>query len=325
MRLIFTALAFSLAMTACADEQPRSLEIRSRPIPFANGEDSGSTIGKLVHRGTLRLTSPDGDFGGISGLIVSSDGTHFLAITDSSHWLTGELTYRGKTLSGVTGTTMAPLLDLDGKPMSGKQGDAEGLTGSLDGDVYISFEGRHRIWRYPYGTNGLAAKPVAVSTPADLAHAPGNGGLEAISRLGETQLLAITEHDYDDAGNVKAWLLNLKNDTSQPLTLHRRVPFDITDARSLANGDLLTLERRFSPTGGIGFELRRFPADSIKPKSVLQGEVIAEAGMNFNIDNMEGLSIRKGPNGETFVYLVSDDNFNSPLQQTLLMLFELRD
>jgi hypothetical protein len=39
---------------------------------------------------------------------------------------------------------------------------------------------------------------------------------------------------------------------------------------------------------------------------------------------MEGVSARRGPNGETLVYVVSDDNFNAPLQRTLLMMFELR-
>lgn len=38
---------------------------------------------------------------------------------------------------------------------------------------------------------------------------------------------------------------------------------------------------------------------------------------------MEGIAARLGPKGETLVYLLSDNNF-SPLQQTLLMMFELR-
>jgi hypothetical protein len=52
---------------------------------------------------------------------------------------------------------------------------------------------------------------------------------------------------------------------------------------------------------------------------------VADVGMNFIIDNMEGLSVRKTADGKTLVYAISDDNFNAPLQQTLLMMFELRD
>ncbi len=47
--------------------------------------------------------------------------------------------------------------------------------------------------------------------------------------------------------------------------------------------------------------------------------------MTYVIDNMEGLSVNGGPNGETLVYIVSDDNFSPPLQQTMLMMFELRE
>jgi hypothetical protein len=47
--------------------------------------------------------------------------------------------------------------------------------------------------------------------------------------------------------------------------------------------------------------------------------------MEHAIDNMEGLALRSAGPDRTLLYVVSDDNFNRPLQQTLLMLFELRD
>ena len=312
-------------VAACADEQSKPLQIDSKPVPIATGEDAATSIGKLHHLGSLRLTSPDGNFGGISGLIVSPDGSRFLAITDSSHWLTGKLVYRGKRLTGATGIEIAPLLDTAGKPMSGKAGDAEGLTGALDGDVFISFERDHRIWRYDFGAKGLKATPTSIATPGDLSKAPDNGGLEGIALLKDGRLLAITESFHNDEGNLKGWLLDQKKNTAEPLTLRRRMPFDLTDIQQLDNGDVLTLERRFSSTGGVGFSIRHLKAKSIEPGALLDGDVIADAAMNFNIDNMEGLSLRKGENGETLVYLVSDDNFNPPLQQNLLMLFELRE
>ncbi len=324
LALIVLALC-TLGVAACADEQLQPLQIESKPVPIATGEDAASSIGRLFHLGTLRLTSPDSNFGGISGLIVSPDGARFLAITDSSHWLTGKLIYRGKRLIGATGIEIAPLLDASGKPMSGKEGDAEGLTGALDGDVLVSFERNHRIWRYNFGAKGLKATPTPFTTPADLKKAPDNGGLEAIAQLKDGRILAITESFHNDAGDLKGWLLNPNTNSAEPLTLRRRMPFDLTDIQQLENGDVLTLERRFSSTGGVGFSMRHIQAKSIKPNAILDGEVIADAAMNFNIDNMEGLSLRQGANGETLVYLVSDNNFNAPLQQNLLMLFELRE
>jgi hypothetical protein len=40
------------------------------------------------------------------------------------------------------------------------------------------------------------------------------------------------------------------------------------------------------------------------------------------VDNLEGLSARTGPRGETLLWLISDDNFN-PLQRNILLMFEL--
>ncbi|MFM9862437.1 MAG: esterase-like activity of phytase family protein [Micropepsaceae bacterium] len=321
------AASLSAAYVFYATAEPRdarALSLQVSGLPFSTGEDAKSYVGKLRHRGTLKLTSDDADFGGLSGLIVSDDGARFLAITDNSNWLTGTLTYRDGKLAGLNGTSIAPLLDLKGRKLSGKDGDAEGLAGSLDGDVFVSFERDHRIWRYAFGKDGLAAKGVAVATPAALKDVPNNKGLEGIALLSDGRLLALTEAYHDDAGNIRGWLLK-DGAEAQAITLARRAPFDLTDVRQLPNGDVLTLERRFNRTGGVGFEMRRIKGADIAAAATLDGEVAADVGMNFIIDNMEGLSVRNGDNGETLVYVVSDDNFNAPVQQTLLMMFELKD
>ena len=62
------------------------------------------------------------------------------------------------------------------------------------------------------------------------------------------------------------------------------------------------------------------PPEQIDGTAIVDGEVIAEFTSDYNIDNFEGLSARTGPGGETFLYMVSDDNFNF-LQQTLLLAF----
>jgi len=326
MRIALAVLAVcALNVAACADEtSPRPLTIRSTALPLATGEEMPRSIGKLVHRGSLRLTSADNDFGGLSGLIVSDDGSRFLAISDASHWITGDLAYRDGKLARASGIEIGQLIAPDGSALDGKAGDAEGLAGALDGDVFVSFEGKHRIWRYAFAKDGMTGRPTVVPTPSDLSRAPKNGGLEGIALLADDRLLALTESYRDDEGNIRGWLL-ADGEDPRPLRLKRRVPFDLTDVRQLANGDVLTLERRFSRAGGIGFEMRRIPAGVIAPDALLDGEVVADAGMNFIIDNMEGLSVRRGDGGETLVYLISDDNFNAPLQQTLLMMFELKD
>lgn len=323
LQAAFVALALTWAQTSAADDV-RPLSIDARNVPFSTGEDAKSWVGKLVHRGTLRLTSDDGDFGGISGLLVSEDGGRFLAITDASHWLTGTLRYRDKKLAGVDGVEIGPLNDPDGQALEGKQGDAEGLAGSLDGDVFVSFEGRHGVWRYAFGKDGMRGRATALPVPSELRKAPSNAGLEGVTVLKDGRLLALTEGFHDGSGNLRGWVLSDGADPV-PLSLKRRSPFKLTDVRQLDNGDVLTLERRFTRLGGVGFQMRRIASPKLAADDVLDGEVVADVGMNFMIDNMEGLSVRKGADGETLVYIVSDDNFNTPLQQTLLMMFELKD
>lgn len=323
--LVVAALMLA-PIVACADQTARPLTIKSSPLRLNVGQEQDKGIGKLIFRGSLRLTSDDKDFGGISGLFVSDDRTHFLAISDVSHWVTGTLSYTDGKLTGAGGVQIGPLRDLDGHPLVGKNGDAEGLAVSeAFSTAFVSFERDHRVWGYEIKGNGLDTTPHVVPTPPELKQAPDNGGLEGITELHDGRLLALTESFKDSAGNFHGWVLPTGKGKIEPLALKPRGPFELTDVRELPNHDILTLERRFSRTGGIGFEMRRIPAAELKANAVLDGEVIAEAGMSYVIDNMEGLSVNKGPNGETLIYIISDDNFNAPLQQTMLMMFELRE
>ena len=45
--------------------------------------------------------------------------------------------------------------------------------------------------------------------------------------------------------------------------------------------------------------------------------------MAYEIDNMEGLSVREGKDGEILITMISDDNFNTFLQRTILIEFAL--
>ena len=48
------------------------------------------------------------------------------------------------------------------------------------------------------------------------------------------------------------------------------------------------------------------------------------ADLGYEIDNMEGLSVHRGANGDSILTLISDDNF-SPIQRTVLLQFALVD
>jgi hypothetical protein len=55
----------------------------------------------------------------------------------------------------------------------------------------------------------------------------------------------------------------------------------------------------------------------------MEGEILIEAHHGQEIDNMEGLATHSGPNGETIITMISDDNFNHLMQRTILLQFAL--
>ena len=70
--------------------------------------------------------------------------------------------------------------------------------------------------------------------------------------------------------------------------------------------------------------MRRIALGAIKPGALVDGPVLFEVDLGYEIDNMEGLSVHRSADGETVLTLVSDDNF-SPLQRTLLLQFTLAE
>lgn len=345
---------------ACTHEDvARPLELRSRPVAFARDGNTGDTRGRLAYRGGLELRSPDRDFGGLSAILVSTDGLRFVAVSDEAHWVTGTLEYRDGKLAGATGGLIAPLLGLDGRPLEGKHGDAEGLASAngndTTGDLFVSFEGDHRVWRYPFEADGVLAVPTNVPIPHDVTGAPRNGGLEGITDFSQGLMFGVTERYRDAAGEYRAWFVSTTlpttpstrnggaaegsngaaaSDTteSRAVSLRALTPFAMTDVRRLPDGDVLTLERRYSAARGVGAQLRRIPRAAMEAASgataapgggmPLDGEVVASFDAAYEIDNMEGLAVRRA-GASTIVYAVSDDNFNRPVQRTLLLMYEL--
>jgi len=334
----------ALAAGACGclrdGDVARPLVLDNRTVGFSRTDPTATTQGKLRFRGGLELRSTDPDFGGLSALLVSSDGASFIAVSDQSHWITGTLEYDDGRLVRAIGGTIAPMRDLEGNPLVDKKGDAEGLATAVEGkndDLFVSFEGIHRVWRYAFGNDGVDARPVNFPLPPEALKAPRNGGLEGITLVGDGELFAVDERFRNRAGNYRAWVLpfvpadhqpgaaNADSRTPAPRAIVPILPYAMTDIRMLPDGNLLTLERRYDPVQGIGIELRRMPWKRDDPAGdhPLDGEIVGRMDTTFEVDNMEGLSVRRDPSGATLVYMLSDDNFNRPIQRTLLMMFEL--
>lgn len=287
---------------------------------------SATRFGKLEFVGGLVMSSPEKLFGAISSIRFRPDGESFVAVLDTGHWLTGRI-QRGEkgALSGVAHVRIAPMLDMSGREPTRKMDvDAEGLA-LRDGQIFVSYEQRHRIDVFP-DPGFETSKPLA-RLPHLIANNElrSNGGMEALavspadSPL-QGAMVVVAEKSIDADGNLLAAVLEgpLKGD----FAVVHHPSFDVTDGAFLPNGDLLLLERRFNFAEGVGMRIRRIKGADIKPGAVVDGETLLEAGMVYQIDNMEGMDVVKGPDGSTRLIIVSDDN-HSFLQRNLMLEFKL--
>ena len=106
--------------------------------------------GKAVYVGSYRWTSAHERFGGFSGLELSADGARFWTVGDGGILALGQ--FQRDAASGmITGTSVFEPLILrfaDGEATHDIWDDAEGLAVADNGDIFVSFEGIHRIWRF---------------------------------------------------------------------------------------------------------------------------------------------------------------------------------
>jgi len=289
-----------------------------------NPEDWSQTrVGQLVWCGGLALTSPRADFGGLSGLALSPDGARLTAIADNGRWFQAGLRYDGKgCLAGLEGGESGPLLDPAGKALEGKrQQDAEALEQDAAGNLLVSFERDHRVWRYPAGEGAFSQPAQPLPSAPGFASLPRNDGLEGLVTLADGRLLALTEAQDADRGYL-AFLYDGVGWSA--LHYHSADGFAPTGAARLPSGDLLVVERRFTVLGGFAVRISRIAADDIEPGAAFSGREIAAFAPPLTYDNLEGIAALTGRDGGTRVVLISDDNF-SPVQRTLLLMFKLEN
>lgn len=306
---------------------PIAIEVRAQPITAFDPHDpSRQRFGQLEFRGGLTLTSPYREFGGLSAIRMAPDGAQFISLSDHGRWFKGRLTYEGTRPVGIADPVMAPILGPDGQPLMARGWhDTESIAD--DGDtLYVGIEGVNQIVRFDYGKDGLLARGQPIPVPPGIRTLPLNKGLEALVFVPRNQpmggtLIAISERGLDDAGNLRAFLIG--GPAPGNFSVKRIEQFDISDAALLPSGDLLILERSLSWPEGLLVQIRRIPIENVRPGAVVDGPVLFEADLRFEIDNMEGLAVHQTPAGEIVLTLISDDNFFHALQRTELLQFTL--
>jgi hypothetical protein len=318
----------TLAGPAARAADRYAVALTASPIALDPDHPDRTTAGRLTYRGGLVLQSDDARFGGWSDLRVSADGSHMLALSDHGFWLTASLGYDKGRLAGAADARLGPLIDMSGARVLGPESDSEGMAVRPDGAIYISFERDHRIWLYPAAEPPFSIPPRRIPTPARLATAPYNGGIEALAWLSGGSLLALVEELRDKGENV-GWIGDASGTAWHELHYRNGGPhFAPTGLTELPPGapnagDVLVLERKFTMFSGRAARIVRLPRASIRPGADLTGEELARLATPLNVDNFEGISAIPGPDGTARLYIISDDNYTF-LQRTLLFMFEMK-
>ncbi|EYD74861.1 ABC-type cobalamin/Fe3+-siderophores transport system, ATPase component [Rubellimicrobium mesophilum DSM 19309] len=277
-------------------------------LPPAAG---GTTGGEAIYLGTHVWHEPWSGFGGFSGLVLSTDGTTFTALSDRAFLVFGHLTRDDAgVVTGVEASGPQPLLDPQGDPMTGSRADSEGLAIGPDGTVWISFEGSARVRRQdPDG-----ARPSLIPSHPDFERLRSNSALEALAADARGTLYAIPELPFRREGAFRVYRFR-DGAWDVAFRLPVRDGFAVTDADVGPDGRLYVLERDFT---GLGFRsrLRRVDVDGT-------GEEILLTSSTGAHDNLEGLDVWSDGEGLRAT-MISDDNLFF-FQETQFVDYRLPD
>lgn len=306
---------------------PRDFRIDAHAFShFSVSDRDRRKFGQLTFLGGLELRSKDPEFGGISSGVIDPDGRGFIAATDHAHWIKGRFVDDKGVLTGVEAASITPMIAPDGRRLKDtRYFDTEGMA-RQGNSLFVSVERTHDILQFDLGQRGLSSRARLVESSPEMKALSVNQGIEALGVMPKESLhagalIALAEKAArgTSGANSPGWLLGPKGGR---LAVKKDGAFDVTDLAFLPGGDLLILERRFTPFFGLGFRIRRVPIDMVKPGALLDGDVLIEADFSQQIDNMEALMVHRAADGRTILTLMSDDNF-SLLQRTLVLRFAL--
>lgn len=306
------------------------ITVETSPRDFARF-GSAALPPSLTFLGGIELQHDGENFGGFSGLDVSPDGRSFLSVSDRGHWLRGDFVYRDGKLAGVSNVEMAPIRNTAGEVDARKsRSDAEAVAAwsadGIAGKVIVGFERRERVEQFDLGKHGLDAPAEPVRLPKAASEGESNGEIEALGRFGEGPLkgwlIAISERNETADGELRGWLW--RKGRTHEFHITRLEDYRVTGLAILPGGEeIITVERSFTPPIRVGMAMRRFKVTDLEKPKAGAGKRVFEGKIHaWKIDNMEGIAAHADERG-TIITVISDDNFNRSIQDTVMFQFRL--
>jgi len=252
-------------------------------------------------------------FGGWSGIELSPDGRRMTAITDRGRILKAKIERNCDQIANIMPRRMWRLKSSNGKRLTSRIADSEGLAIAADGSINISFEGVTRVARY---TRPSAAAQVLRHHQAFRGFAR-NKSLEALAIDGKGRLFAVAERLEDD-GSIIVYVLD--NDRwSTPFSLTGKQGFLPVGADFGPDGRFYLLERGWSLLG-FRTRVRRWDMSNGQPENET---LLLQTSFGIH-DNLEGLAVWRDDQGRTRLTMIADDNFLW-IQRTEIVEYALRD
>jgi hypothetical protein len=320
---------FTAASLGVSAQDQEDVTVTAIQLPTFMSAEVGAPVQGLIWRGGLELPSPSDTFGGLSGLGFTGPEGRLVMVSDRGNFVSGQLIYdeMQKPLS-LVGVRVEPIQNSKGNELPRAYArDAEAMAVIVREDapaaIRVGFENLTRVADFQLVDAVPSGAAKEVNIPEWLSDTRTNASLEAVciappaSPIAGSTLL-LTEGVIDDDGQHSAYLLG-QNDKG-PLSYISSEGTNPTDCAFLPNGDLLVLERGIA-LFTFNMRLKRVPAADVKPGAHLEGETLLQAS-GGDIDNMEALAVHEGPDGQTRITLVSDNNFND-WERNLLLEFSL--
>ncbi len=258
------------------------------------------------------LSGSDPRFGGFSA--IETDGRTLWLLSDRATLWRAAL-----DLDGTTGALMAldwQVGEVVGDALDRRPLDSEALALAQDGTLFAAFEhdqSLRRLERLPAGEWSTERLH-----PGRLIEgAPRNRGLEALARLADGSLVALSE-GARLAPNV-AEGARLTRGAVTPFGYAISPGFDPVGAAT-KDGHLYVLERSLSVLGGWQSRLTRSAVPASGEWGTLEAEELIRIDAGPLAENYEGVAILEHGVEAASILLIADDN-QSALQRTLLLVF----
>lgn len=313
MRIVLTLLTLGLLLLpGSSDYRQPLIETAVRTTLTARAlSPYVRTVGRLRFIEGWSLSAPHPSFGGFSTLRVDGDTVTTISDlgTEARFQVPRDRERVPLKLSRPTGCQIGVL----------KEGrDLEAAAHGPDGTRWYAFESLSRLCRVaPDGR-------WQVGTPSPIGRWDWRTGAESLVRLADGRFVALEEGPRTDPRPREVAVFSgdpLARDTTVAMRRLALPPeYRPTDAALMPDGRLLVLSRRIA-VRWPPFSARLDLFDLSTAATLLRGEPVAHLVAPFPVDNYEGVSVTN-ENGQTFVWLISDDNLLI-WQRTLLVRFRL--